>query len=225
MADLLTGADRDTRRAAVTDLGTALRELVEACVRTEVPDAELAAVAASARQLTARLQARTRGLRDVASCDDPVAGERWYSPVYGPGSPVAPPLELVAAGPEGITATAVLGKAHEGPPGLVHGGTTATLLDHVLARAVRVAGSGGLTATLTVTYRRPVRLGAPLVLSARVLDTTGRRTTAHATVAAADAPDTVLAEADGLFVALRPETAAATFAGVSHAVDAWTARG
>lgn len=225
MAELLTGAAREQRRAAVAELGTALRELVEACVLTEVPEGELAAVAASARELTARLGVGARGLRDVAGCDDPAAGERWYSPVYGPGSPVAPPLELGSAGRDGVHATATLGKTHEGPPGLVHGGTTAMLLDHVLARAVRVAGAGGLTATLTVTYRRPVRLGVRLVLDARVTGTEGRRTTAHATVAAADAPDTVLAEADGLFVALRPEAAAATFAGVSHVVDAWTSRG
>ncbi len=224
MVELLTGAARDVRRAAVADLGAALRELVEACVRTEVPDEELAEVAVAARELADRLRVAGRGLPEVASCDDPVAGERWYSPVYGPGSPVAPPLVVDAAGAEGVTAHVELGKAHEGPPGLVHGGTTATLLDHVLARAVRVSGSGGLTATLTVTYRRPVRLGVPLVLTAHVVGTEGRRTTARGTVAAAADPGTVLAEAEGLFVALRPETAAATFAGVDQAVQAWTAR-
>lgn len=224
MVELLTGEARDVRRAAVADLGDALRDLVDACVRTEVPDGELADVAAAARELATRLRASGRGLTGVASCDDPAAGERWYSPVYGPGSPVAPPLAVDSAGPDGVTAHVTLGKAHEGPPGLVHGGTTATLLDHVLARAVRVAGSGGLTATLTVTYRRPVRLGVPLLLTAHVVGTSGRRTTARGTVAAADEPGTVLAEAEGLFVALRPETAAATFAGVDHAVQAWTAR-
>ena len=69
-----------------------------------------------------------------------------------------------------------------------------------------------------------VRLGVPLLLTANVIGTEGRRTTARGTVVAADEPGTVLAEAEGLFVALRPETAAATFAGVDHAVQAWTAR-
>ena len=63
-----------------------------------------------------------------------------------------------------------LGKPHEGPPGLVHGGVVATLLDHVLARAVRAAGRGGLTATLTVTYRRPVPLGVALLATAELGD-------------------------------------------------------
>ena len=224
MAELLTGAARDARREAVGVLGEALRELVDATVRTEVDADELAAVAGAARELAARLRVAERGLRDIATVDDPAAGERWYSPVYGPGSPIAPPLSVDTSADGRVTAHATLPKAHEGPPGLVHGGTIATLLDHVLARALRTAGHGGLTATLTVTYRRPVRLGVPVVLTAAVTSTEGRRATAHATIASAEDPDTVLAEADGLFVALRPDTAASTFAGMSHAVSAWSAR-
>ncbi|SDO52697.1 uncharacterized domain 1-containing protein [Klenkia soli] len=224
MAELLSGAAREERRDAVGDLGAAMRELVDACVRTEVDAAELAAVAAGARELAARLRVGGRGLLDVAAVDDPVAGERWYSPVYGPGSPVAPPLTVEAEGGGRVTARVTVPKAHEGPPGLTHGGTIATLLDHVLARALRSAGRGGLTATLTVTYRRPVRLGVEHLLVAEVGELDGRRSTARARIVAADDPDTVLAEGEGLFVALRPEAAASTFAGVSHAPEAWTAR-
>lgn len=224
MAELLTGPARDERRAAVAELGSALRELVDAAVRTEVPAADLAAAAATARELAAALRVGGRGLLDVAAVDDPVAGERWYSPVYGPGSPVAPPLLVDSEGGGRVTARVTVPKALEGPPGLAHGGTIATVLDHVLARALRSAGRGGLTATLTVTYRRPVRLGVEHVLHAEVAATEGRRSTARARIATAEDPDTVLAEGEGLFVALRPEAAAATFAGVDHAPEAWTAR-
>ncbi|MCO7220770.1 PaaI family thioesterase [Klenkia sp. PcliD-1-E] len=224
MAELLTGTAREERRAAVAELGAALRELVDAAVRTEVPADDLAAAADTARRLAAQLRAGGRGLYEVASVDDPVAGERWYSPVYGPGSPVAPPLLVDSEGGGRATARVTVPKALEGPPGLVHGGTIATLLDHVLARALRSAGRGGLTATLTVTYRRPVRLGVEHVLTAEVASTEGRRSTARARIVAADDPGTVLAEGEGLFVALRPEAAAATFAGVDHAPEAWTAR-
>ena len=51
------------------------------------------------------------------------------------------------------------------------------VLDHVLARAIRSAGRGGLTAALTVTYRRPVPLGVPLVATAEMGAIDGRRTT------------------------------------------------
>jgi uncharacterized protein (TIGR00369 family) len=216
--------ERDIRRAAVGELGTALRELVDAAVRTEVSVDELAAATASARALTARLRAESRGLHDIATVDDPEIGERWYSPVYGPGNPVAPPL-VATDSPEGrATGRATLGKAHEGPPGLVHGGVVATLLDHVLARAVRAAGRGGLTATLTVTFRRPVQLGVPLRATAELTGQDGRRTTATARLVAEDDPGTTLAEAEGLFVALRPERAAAVFAPTGRDVAAWTSR-
>jgi acyl-coenzyme A thioesterase PaaI-like protein len=224
VADVLTGEARAARREAVGELGAVLRDLVDAAVRTEVPADELAAVAATARELAARLRVTGRGLHEVASVDDPDAGERWYSPVYGPGNPVAPPLE-VRDTPDGrATGRVIVGKPHEGPPGLVHGGVVATLLDHVLARAARAAGRGGLTATLTLRYRRPVRLGVPLLLAAEVGETSGRRTTATARLAAEDDPDTVLAEAEGLFVALRPERAAGVFGSMDRPVGAWTAR-
>ena len=216
--------ERAVRRAAVGELGTALRELVDAAVRTEVSVDELAAATAEARALTERLRAEARGLHDIATVDGPEIGERWYSPVYGPGNPVAPPL-VATDSPDGrATGRATLGKPHEGPPGLVHGGVVATLLDHVLARAVRAAGRGGLTATLTVTFRRPVQLGVPLLATAELTGQDGRRTTASARLVAEDDPGTTLAEAEGLFVALRPERAADMFAPTGRTVAAWTTR-
>jgi uncharacterized protein (TIGR00369 family) len=216
--------ERAVRRAVVGELGTALRELVDAAVRTEVPLESLTAATQAARELAASLGAETRGLHDIASVDDPEIGERWYSPVYGPGNPVAPPMAATDSPDGRATGRVTIGKTHEGPPGLVHGGVVATLLDHVLARAVRAAGRGGLTATLTVTYRRPVQLGVPLVATAEIGTTDGRRTTATARLVAEDDPATTLAEAEGLFVALRPERAADVFAPTGRDVAAWTTR-
>jgi uncharacterized protein (TIGR00369 family) len=208
VADDLSPEERTVRREAVGVLGSALRDLVDAAVLTEVPVAELAAVTAVTRQLAARLRAHGRGPQDIATVDDPTTGERWYSPVYGPGNPIAPPM-VATDSPDGrATGHVTLGKPHEGPPGLVHGGVVATLLDHVLARAVRAAGRGGMTATLTVTYRRPVRLGVPLLVTAKVADADGRRTTARARLVARDDPGSTLAEAEGLFVSLRPDVPA-----------------
>ena len=216
--------ERAVRRDAVGALGEALRDLVDAAVRTEVSLEELAAATATARQLAAALRAETRGLHDIATVDDPEIGERWYSPVYGPGNPVAPPMMATHSDDGRATGRVTLGKSHEGPPGLVHGGVVATLLDHVLARAVRAAGRGGLTATLTVTYRRPVQLGVPLLATAEVGAIDGRRTTATARLVAEDDQSTTLAEAEGLFVALRPERAADVFAPTGRSVAAWTTR-
>jgi len=104
----------------------------------------------------------------------------------------------------------------------VHGGFVATILDHALARAARSAGHGGLTASLTVTYRRPVPLGVPLVLESRLQSVEGRRATAHARLVAEDDPGTTLAEAEAVLVALRAERAAEVFAPTGRTVGAWT---
>jgi uncharacterized protein (TIGR00369 family) len=220
----LSLTQRDERRLAVGVLGTALRDLVDAAVRTEVSLEDLQSAAAVAEALTERLRAETRGLPEIARVDDPEIGERWYSPVYGPGNPIAPPMVATQSDDGRAEGRVTLGKPHEGPPGLVHGGVVATLLDHVLARAVRAGGRGGLTATLTVTYRRPVRLGVPLLVTAETGEIDGWRTTARARMVADDDHGTTLAEAEGVFVALRQDRAAEVFAPTGRAIAAWTTR-
>ncbi|MCA0144184.1 PaaI family thioesterase [Blastococcus sp. LR1] len=217
--------ERAARRDAVGELGEALRELVGAAVRTEVPIERLAEATRAARELTALLSDDLREVHEIAAVDDPETGERWYSPVYGPGSPVAPPMVVEDFPAEGrCVGHVTVGKQHEGPPGLVHGGVTATLLDHVLARSARAAGHGGLTATLTVTYRRPVHLGVPLVVTGQLVSVEGRRATATARLVAEDDPETTLAEGEALLIALRAERASEVFARTGRAVGAWTSK-
>ncbi|MCF6506903.1 PaaI family thioesterase [Blastococcus sp. MG754426] len=217
--------DREVRRAAVGELGEALRDLVDAAVRTEVPLDRLAEATSAARELTALLSTDLREVHEIASVDDPDSGQRWYSPVYGPGSPVAPPMVVDDFPDEGrCVGRVTVGKKLEGPPGLVHGGVVATLLDHVLARSARGAGHGGLTATLTVTYRRPVHLGVPLLVTGQLVSVEGRRATATARLVAEDDPGTTLAEGEALLVALRAERASEVFARTGRDVGAWTSR-
>jgi acyl-coenzyme A thioesterase PaaI-like protein len=217
--------ERAARRQAVGALGDALRELVDAAVRTEAPIADLEKAVLLAREVTALLATDLREVHEIASVDDPETGERWYSPVYGPGSPVAPPMVVEDFPAEGrCVGRVTVGKKHEGPPGLVHGGVVATLLDHVLARSARAAGHGGLTATLTITYRRPVHLGVPLVLTGELGSVDGRRASATARLVAADDPGTTLAEGEAVLIALRSDRAAEVFAKTGRAVGAWTTK-
>jgi acyl-coenzyme A thioesterase PaaI-like protein len=200
----ITPEDLAARRVAVGNLGAALRGLVDAAVRTEVPDDVLAEAADLAAELAARLAVRSRGLGEMAAIDDVEAGERWYNPVYGLGSPLAPPMVPTSWGSGRATARVTLGKAHEGPLGLGHGGVIAMLFDHILARAIRSAGRGGMTASLTVSYRRPVPLGVPLITTAEMGAAEGRRTPVTARLVAEDDPTTTLAEAEGVFITPRP---------------------
>jgi acyl-CoA thioesterase FadM len=136
-----------------------------------------------------------------------------YNPVTGSGSALAPPLHIELAG-DMVVGTCTLGLAYEGPPTCVHGGVSAMLLDQLLGYAASAAGHPGMTVQLDTTYRAPVPLQAPLRLTARMTEVTGRRATVRGAIATAAEPDTVLVEARGIFVGLRPEQAARLFSAV-----------
>jgi acyl-coenzyme A thioesterase PaaI-like protein len=202
--------------AAVTELGSALRGLVDASVRTTVDAAELTAVAARARELTGRLTAATRPATRLPALDDPVAFRRVYSPVTGVGSALAPPVVMRRDG-DGVVGTATCGLAYEGPPGFLHGGMSGLLMDQVLGAAAIAAGRWGMTVRLELDYRGPVPLEQPLLLRGRVVEDAGRKAGVTGTIALASAPEQVLVEASGIFVAPRPDKQAAYFGQVTDA--------
>ncbi|MHA6758262.1 PaaI family thioesterase [Streptacidiphilus sp. PAMC 29251] len=187
------------RRALAVKLGEALRQAIDEIVCTEAPAPALAAAVESARELLARLQGHRRPPNQLASLDRTVYGPRIHSPAAGEGNPLAPPV-LAYRTEEGMASVVELGRAYEGPPGFVHGGISAVLMDEMLGRAAVAAARYGLTAQLTMSYRRPVPLRTPLVLRARVTQVEGRRTTLVGTIATVADPGTVLVEAVGQFV-------------------------
>jgi hypothetical protein len=201
------------RRAAIAELGDALRELVGQAAATEVPAEVLRQVAAQARQAATLLGRRTRTRTELPGADDLGGGFRMYNPVTGSGSALAPPLRIELAD-RGVAGTCTLGLAFEGPPAFAHGGTSAMLLDQLLGYAASAAGHPGMTTRLEIRYLAPVPLQTPLRLTAEVGDVNGRRVTARGVIATAAEPDTVLVEASGTFVALRPEQAARMFGGI-----------
>lgn len=210
-------ADRDaalgTRRAAIAELGDALRDLVEQASATEVPEDVLRRVAAQAREAAALLGRHTRTRSDLPGADDLAGGYRLYNPVTGSGSPLAPPLHIEVAGNE-VVGACTLGLAFEGPPSFAHGGVSAMLLDQLLGYAASAAGHPGMTVKLETRYRAPVPLQTQLRLAAEVTEVTGRRVTARGVITTAAEPDAVLVEASGTFAGLRAEQAARLFGGV-----------
>lgn len=197
--------ERDNgRRRAVTELGDALRLLVEQATTTEAPAGELLRAAGELREVIARLGARSREAGTPAGVDDLPGGLRMYNPVTGPGSAFAPPLHIEAEGATWV-GTCTLGMAYEGPPMFAHGGVSAMLLDQILGHAVVISGNPGMTVRLDTSYRAPVPLLTPLRLTAEVLDVDGRVVTAAGTIATAAEPGTVLVSATGTFVGLRAE--------------------
>jgi hypothetical protein len=200
-----------TRRAAVAELGAQVRALVDAVVCTEVPAEELLRVAAEVRELVEPLAAARRGRGQVAAVDDLLRGVRTYNPVTGAGNPMAPPVRLEVADGR-VIGTCTLGLGYEGPPMYGHGGISALLLDQILGVAALTGGRPGVTVGLTVRYRRPVPLQTPLRVWGEIAETDGAaRTTVRGAIAAADAPDLDLVQAEGTFVSLGPDQARRIF--------------
>lgn len=202
--------------AAVTELGTALRELVDASVLTTVPADELRAAAADARAVTARLAAAQRPATQLPVLDDPLVFRRVYNPVSGVGSALAPPVRIRRV-EGGVVAEALLGPAYEGPPGYVHGGVSSLIVDQLLGSAAIAAGLWGMTVRLEVDYRRPVPLSTPLTLRAQVTEAAGRKCVVTGTIATTAAPDRTLVEARGVFVMPREELHADYFGAITDA--------
>jgi acyl-coenzyme A thioesterase PaaI-like protein len=207
--------------AAATDLGSALRDLIETSVTTTVPAAEVRAAAELVRQVTERLAVARRPASQLPALDDLTTGRRVFNPVTGLGNGLAPPL-LVRREGDGVVAEATLGVAYEGPPSFVHGGMSALLMDQLLGSAAAAAGLWGMTAHLELDYRGPLPLEKKLLLRAGVAENEGRKSVITGTIALADDPDRVLVEARGVFVMPRPEKVEAYFGSITDAAGKHT---
>ncbi|MEU6355762.1 PaaI family thioesterase [Streptomyces sp. NPDC047072] len=205
--------DLEHRKAAITRLGDELRALVEATVRTAATPDTLHRVADEVRRLTARLTGRRRARAEIPDVDDFPAGARMYSPVVGPGSPLAPPVRITPTA-DGLLGECTLGIAHEGPPGYGHGGMSAMLLDELMGRACASAGTPGLTVSLEVRYRRPVPLLTPLRILARVTRTDDRKIFVTGSITTEEDPATPLATGEAVFVTPAPDQARTLFPGM-----------
>jgi acyl-coenzyme A thioesterase PaaI-like protein len=185
-------------------LAGAARRLVDALLTAAVDDAHLDAAADATEAALATL-APDPGAPSTLSR----RGERRHedylprSPLVGALHPAAAPFEWERRDGR-FVAHGVLGAAFEGPPGYVHGGWVALMFDEALGMANVTGGNPGMTARLTVRYRRPTPLRTPLRLEAWTRDREGRRIT---TVGTLHAGDRLCAEAEGLFVQIGAERA------------------
>ena len=88
----------------------------------------------------------------------------------------------------------------EGPPGHVHGGVIATLLDEAMSKANRQFGIVAMTRQMEVEYLKPVPLMTSLELTAHHVSASGRKHRCEAQIA--DQSGTILARAQALFIAV-----------------------
>ncbi|TQF68232.1 PaaI family thioesterase [Rhodococcus spelaei] len=184
------------RKALYGPLTEVVRELIDATIRTEVDDDTIREVHAQVRAATDRLRARQSdgpfGVRFTNDGD----GMAWGNAVIGLRNAIAPPL-TIARDPDGTHRSQfVLGAAYEGPPGLVHGGICALVLDQILGMTALAGDKPSFTGTLTLRFRRSTPLG-PLRAQARVDRVEGVKTFVVGSLSDADG---VTVEAEGVFI-------------------------
>ncbi|MGW4481338.1 PaaI family thioesterase [Rhodococcus triatomae] len=193
-AEDIDGHEVARREALYGPLAEAVRELVDATIRTEVDAAAVQEVEATVRAATARLRDRQiDGAFGVRYTEDGRIMP-WGNVVIGLRNPIAPPL-IVHRERDRCWSEFTLGAAYEGPPGHVHGGICALVLDHVLGSASSPE-KPNFTGTLTLRYRRATPLG-PLRAEARIDRVDGVKTYV---VGALSDSDGVTVEAEGVFI-------------------------
>jgi len=177
-------------------LTASVRRLVDTTIRTQAgPDAIVAAQTAidsATEQLAGQMMPGSFGVQ-IDADGHPRA---WGNVVMGLRNAVAPPL-MVNHDPNGLVwANVTLGAAYEGPPGQVHGGICALLLDHVLGATAHQPGRPAVTGTLTLRYLAGTPLG-PLRIEAHVERTEGVKTFAVGHICTSDG---VTVTAEGVFI-------------------------
>ncbi|WP_017615848.1 PaaI family thioesterase [Nocardiopsis salina] len=154
-----------------------VRNLVDAVANTEADSATLAEADAAVRALNDKLNSARREVgtmirRTMGDGSDELG--TITNIVAGTTNPAAPPLDLEHV-EGGVHGTVTLNTTFQGPPGLVHGGWIAALLDQAVGSASAVETSPGMTAKLEVNYRHPTPLFTPLEISAQVRSTERRK--------------------------------------------------
>jgi acyl-coenzyme A thioesterase PaaI-like protein len=202
----LGGPDDKEYAAACHDgvaeaLGDSLRRLMDAAVMTSADAAELESVITTIDAVSAQLEG-PGGERLGAAMPWPAPermrrGDRPHNPVIGNANPLSPPMPIRTLPDNSVVSEITMRPIHEGPPGAVHGGWVASLLDQLLGIANTVAGVGGMTAELTVRYRKGTPFGVPLTISARTDSVEGRKVVASGEIVA---DGIVTAEATGVFI-------------------------
>ena len=195
------GSPEATYWQARQRLASATRALNEKLVNTDIDPELAAALTEKIEGLTAELSQAQQvdGLVDMAkrgergSIDD-VMGE--LVSVGGRSHPCSPEL-LWQEASNRITGTVRFNQAFEGPPGHVHGGWVAGVLDHIMGMTHVRTGHPGMTGGLSVRYLKPTPLNQLIEISAEATELDDKRTEVKGTMRCGE---TTTATAEAIFV-------------------------
>ena len=136
-----------------------LRQLSDAVALGRVPDGPESETFVQWLEEIARHVAAERS--DSGSPGPDATGLRPHRLLHGL-TPVFPRLDALATGAGSSAFSCSFGPAHEGPPGLVHGGFVAAAFDIVASMAAAQVHPYVVTRKLRVRYLRPVFLAEEL---------------------------------------------------------------
>jgi acyl-coenzyme A thioesterase PaaI-like protein len=194
--EALTDDELAREREVHGSLTQSTRELVDAVLRSTLADHELEEIRGEIDKLTARLRSsELPGPFGISVTPEGVVRAHGNA-VVGLRNAVAPPVHIEKDPSGRAWAEVTLGAAYEGPPGMVHGGVSALLLDQLCGEAASAGGSPGMTGRLTLHYKRPTPLG-PIHLEAHIARVEGIKTWVEGHIADADG---VTIECEGLFI-------------------------
>lgn len=197
--------------AARLNAAAAMRRLGHAIVGHEIDDDAFERMTTAVEALVGQVEAsppRRRNTLNMSSdlfvVPPPQGGARGSHftdcIVTGPANPMGVAAQVLRDGDDAVLRS-TLGDAFEGAPGRAHGGVVAALFDEVMGFVLSITCTPAFTGRLTVTYRAPVPIGVPLEFRARLTGRDGRKLLM---AGEARRGDTVLAEAEALFVAVDP---------------------
>ncbi len=183
-------------------LADSVRRLIDATIRSQVDVAALTTakekIDSATEELSTKLMPGSFGVRQT----DDGQSMAWGNVVIGLRNPVAPPLAVNHEADGLVWSSFTLGAAYEGPPGHVHGGVCAMVLDHMLGATAHKPGRPAYTGTLCIRFLRGTPLG-PLRAEARVDRVEGVKTFAVGHLADAQG---ITVQAEGVFVHPRADS-------------------
>ncbi|MEU3997973.1 PaaI family thioesterase [Streptomyces fungicidicus] len=157
---------------------------------------------------SAALQPPADAVTPVRHPDAPAPGEplgAHYGQCFGCGGEQPHGLHLEARAGEGVSITAefTVQAAHQGAPGLAHGGVLATALDEALGSLNWLLRTIAVTGRLETDFVRPVPVGTVLHLEAEVTAVAGRKIYCTATGRIGGPGGPVAVRADALFIEVK----------------------
>ncbi|MFE9097054.1 PaaI family thioesterase [Streptomyces sp. NPDC007264] len=140
--------------------------------------------------------------------DAPAPGEllgEHYRQCFGCGGEQPHGLHLAARAGEGVSLTAefTVQSAHQGAPGLAHGGLLATALDETLGSLNWLLRTIAVTGRLETDFVRPVPVDTVLHLEAEVTAVSGRKIYSRATGRIGGPEGPVAVRAQALFIEVK----------------------